>query len=561
MKNIHIKQKLLLVFCVVGSLLSACSDSTIQPQQRPATVSNTEHADSSSAVKNKPNILFIMTDDHAFQAIGAYGSTINKTPNIDRIANEGMRFDRSYVSNSICSPSRAVTLTGKLSHLNSVTDNIDVFDNKQVTYPKLLQENGYQTAVIGKWHLKSAPTGFDFWQVLPDQGHYYDPEFLTAEGKIKEEGYVTDVITKRSIDYLKNKRDKSKPFMLMYQHKAPHRQWWPDQEELSALSTKHYPEPESLFDDYQNRGRAAKEAEMRIGDHMALSADNKIHPDVLNKAGYSEFMDWYEEAYLERYNRLSKEQQLAWDKVYWPINADFADKKPQGKALTQWKYQRYLQDYIATIDSVDRNIGELLNYLDESGLAENTLVIYTSDQGFYLGEHGWFDKRLMYEESFRTPLIIRWPNHIVPGSNNKNLVQNIDYAPTMLAIADVDIPKEMQGKSLVPLLSQQKVQWRDALYYHYYEYPSIHMVKRHYGVRTERYKLIHFYYDIDEWELYDLQQDPQEMNNVFSEPAYTKVKQQMQSRLMELRNQYQDSDELTQSMLVDDLTKMENRRR
>lgn len=529
--------KRLIIFCLV-SLVCACSNSTLEIEQ---------------VSTKRPNIIFIMTDDHAYQAIGAYGSTMNQTPNIDRIANEGMRFDKAFVTNSICSPSRAVTLTGKFSHLNSVKDNIDIFDGNQVTYPKLLQKNGYETAIVGKWHLKSKPTGFDFWQVLPDQGHYYDPEFLTPEGKIKEKGYVTDVITHRAIDFLENQRDENKPFMLMYQHKAPHRQWWPATEDFDKVTTQHFSEPDSLFDNYKNMGTAAKQAEMRIGDHMALTADNKIHPEIAKKAGYTEFLDWYESAYYERYARLSEKQKQQWNETYGPINQDFLLNKPKGQALIKWKYQRYMQDYIATIDSVDRNIGKLLNYLDETGLAENTIIIYTSDQGFFLGEHGWFDKRFMYEESFRTPLMIRWPNHINAGVNNAQLVQNIDYAPTMLELAGIDIPTDIQGKSLLPLLKQEPVIWRDALYYHYYEYPSIHMVKRHYGIRTDRYKLIHFYHDVDEWELYDLKVDPKETVNLISHANYQSIKEELLTRLDELREQYQDSDTLTQSLLQKDL--------
>ncbi|MEM1001874.1 MAG: sulfatase-like hydrolase/transferase, partial [Bacteroidota bacterium] len=362
--------------------------------------------------KLQANIVFIITDDHAYQALSAYEDHLIQTPNIDRLAKEGMLFEKAYVSNSICSPSRAVALTGKLSHLNSVRDNLDVFDTTMVTFPRLLQTGGYETAIYGKWHLKSEPKGFDFWEVLPDQGHYYDPEFLTKEGGIKEDGYVTDVITDKAIDYLKNKRDQGKPFMLMYNHKAPHRQWWPSMEDLTAFKDQKIVVPETFFDDYKTKSPASVEAEMRVADHMALSADNKIHPDILKKLNYKEFLDWYEGAYLERLDRLSPEEQLAWQKVYGPINDSFETNAPKGEALALWKYQRYMEDYLGVISSVDRNIGRLLDELDEQGLTENTMVIYTSDQGFYLGEHGWFDKRFMYEESFRTPLLVRYPGVI-----------------------------------------------------------------------------------------------------------------------------------------------------
>jgi len=506
---------------------------------------------------SQPNIIYIMTDDHAYQAIGAYGSTINETPNIDRLAEEGMRFDRAYVTNSICSPSRAVTLTGKFSHLNSVKDNLDVFDGSQQTYPKLLQQHGYETAIYGKWHLKSTPTGFDHWEVLPDQGHYYHPEFRTPEGEVKETGYVTNIITKKAINYLDSLRDKSKPFMLMYHHKAPHRQWWPDMQDIESATQKTYPEPDSLFDDFEHQGTAAKGAEMRIGDHMGLTLDNKIKPELANAMGYEEFLDWYESSYDERYNRLTDKEKAYWDSVYGPINDEFASKKLKGKELIRWKYQRYMQDYLATVDSVDRNIGYLLDYLDKSGLADNTIVVYTSDQGFYLGEHGWFDKRFMYEESYRTPLIVRWPGKVEQGISTDKLVQNIDYAPTMLQWAGVEVPADMQGKSLIPLLTEQEGNWRDALYYHYYEHDGIHMVKRHYGVRTDRYKLIHFYHDVDEWELYDLETDPSERNNLIKDPAYKQVFAKLKLRLEQLRHQYQDSDELAQSMIKSDLKRLQ----
>ena len=501
----------------------------------------------------RPNIIFIMTDDHAFQAISAYDSTLIRTPNIDRLANAGMRFDRAFVTNSICSPSRAVALTGKFSHLNSVKDNTDVFDSSQTTLPKLLRQNGYETAVIGKWHLKSIPSGFNYWRVLPDQGDYYNPDFITPDGTIKMNGYVTDLITDMAIGYLDSLRDKKKPFMLMYQHKAPHRHWWPPMDELEAFKNKPIPEPSTLYDDYHTRGLAAKEAEMRISDHMALSADNKIRPEILHKLNLEEFLPWYEDNYTREYDRLSEEEKQKWESIYGPINEDFENTKPTNEKLTQWKYQRYLQDYLATILSVDENIGRLLDYLDRSGLSENTLIVYTSDQGFYLGEHGWFDKRFIYEPSFRTPLIVRWPKHIPPGSVNQNLVQNIDYAPTFLSAAGVPVPDDMQGMSLIPLFNDKEVKWRDALYYHYYEFPEIHMVKRHYGIRTDRYKLIHFYYDVDEWELYDLEKDPDELNNVFNQAAYKEVQDSLEKQLLELRTQYHDSDSLTQVMLERDL--------
>ena len=503
--------------------------------------------------EDRPNIIFIMTDDHAYQAISTYGSILMKTPNIDRLAEEGMRFDQAFVTNSICAPSRAVALTGKFSHLNGLKDNLDAFDSTQVTFPKILQANKYQTAIVGKWHLKTQPTGFDYWKVLPDQGDYYHPEFITPDGIVKEHGYVTDVITDMAIHFIDSLRDQAKPFMLMYHHKAPHREWWPSIEDLEAFKHEKIPEPATLFDDYRNRGTAAKAAEMRIAEHMGLSNDNKVHPDIIENLNFDEFLDWYERIYLSQYDRLTDEEKKKWDTVYGPINADFAANPPEGKALTYWKYQRYMQDYLGTIKSVDDNIGRLLEHLKIRGLADNTLIFYTSDQGFYLGEHGWFDKRFMYEPSFRTPLIIRWPEKIQPGQIDSHLVQNIDFAPTILAAAGVEIPDDMQGMSLLPLFSGNHIEWRDALYYHYYEYPGIHMVKRHYGVRTDRYKLIHFYYDVDEWELYDLPNDPDELMNVYDDPEYGEIRNALQKRLGELRKEYGDSDELAMEMLARDL--------
>ena len=496
----------------------------------------TEHLQS-----EKPNVIFIITNDHAYQALSAYDSTFIQTPHIDRLANEGMIFHRAFVTNSICSPSRAVALTGKFSHLNSVRDNLDTFDIKQETFPKILQRNGYETAIYGKWHLKSKPQGFDYWEVLPDQGNYYHPEFLKPSGEIKESGYVTDVITDKALNYLDSLRDQTKPFLLLYNHKAPHRQWWPSMHDLEDWKYKKIPVVESLFDDYKNRGRAAKEAEMRILDHMALTMDNKIAPEMLEALDYDEFMDWYANSYSTRFDRLTDEEKEQWMKVYGPINQEFRETQPKGQALALWKYQRYMEDYLGTIKSVDRNIGRLLSYLDANELTENTMVIYTSDQGFYLGEHGWFDKRFMYEESFRTPLLIRYPSMIKSGMTDNHLVQNIDIAPTILDITNTDIPKEMQGLSLKQLFTQENTEWRNELYYHYYEYPGIHMVKRHYGIRTERYKLIHFYYDIDEWEMYDLQADPNEMNNIFNDPNYSAIQEDLEVRLANLSKQYRDS--------------------
>ncbi len=466
-----------------------------------------------------PNIIFVFSDDHASHAIGAYGSEINQTPNIDRLAREGMLFRNAFVTNSICAPSRAVILTGMHSHLNGVFTNRERFDSAQVTFPKLLQAAGYQTAIVGKWHLKSAPTGFDYWEVLPGQGTYYNPDFRTPEGIVAHTGYVTDLITDKVLDWLDNRRDPERPFLLMYQHKAPHRAWEPGPEHLTLYDDVDIPEPNTLFDDYAGRSSAAKTQEMTIAGHLYDRDLKFVPPPEVNEA-----------------------QLATWDAAYGPKNAEFRQAGLTGSARTRWNYQRYIKDYLRTIASVDDNLGRLLDYLDRSGLAENTVVIYSSDQGFYLGDHGWYDKRWMFEESLRTPLIVRWPGVAAPGTQSSALVQNLDFAETFLQIAGVEIPAAMQGRSLVPLLEGQPPdEWRQAIYYQYFEYPGAHMVRRHYGVRTDRYKLIH-YYEIDEWELFDLDTDPQELHSVSDDPSYAATKLELLATLEELRRQYRVPD-------------------
>ncbi len=511
-----------LAFLII--ILQACQEQSAEEQSLP----------------ERPNIIFIMTDDHAYQAISAYGSDLIQTPNIDRLANNGMRFDRAFVTNSICAPSRAVILTGKHSHLNGVLDNRLRFDSTQTTYPQLLQQAGYQTAMIGKWHLKSEPQHFDYWKVLPGQGNYYNPDWRTQNGRVRDTGYVTDIITDEAIDWLSSGRDADKPFLLIYQHKAPHRVWMPGMERLGDLVGKNFSRPANLYDDYQGRGRAAKEQAMSVLIDMTYAHDHKIPPADIEELGIEE-REQSLRSYERRLGRMTAEQKAAWDKVYNPIIEDLKARWPMNDSmLMDWKYQRYMEDYLGSIQSVDDNIGRLMAYLKENKLDENTLIVYTSDQGFYLGEHGWFDKRFMYEESFRTPLIVSWPGVIQPGSVNKDLVQNLDFAQTLLEAAGVTPPDDMQGKSLTPLLRGQKVEWRDALYYHYYEYPGAHSVKRHYGVRTDRYKLIHFYNDVDEWELYDLEKDPQEMQSVYDDPAYADIQEELHRRLKELQEEYKD---------------------
>lgn len=492
--------------------------------------------------RQRPNIIYIMSDDHAYQAISAYGGPLKDlapTPNIDRIARDGMRFDRCLVTNSISGPCRAVVLTGKYSHLNGFVKNEGQapFDASQQTFPKLLQAAGYNTAMIGKWHLGSNPTGFNHWEILPGQGNYYNPDFINKDGKHVEQGYVTEIITDKSIEWIKSVKSNGKPFMLMMHHKAPHREWQPGPNELSLYKDVTFPEPSTLFDDYSNRGTAEKSQDMTISKTMRLIEDLKLYPKTSTGKNVG-------------LNRMTTEQMAAWDKVYDPIISYFYGANLTGKELISFKYQRYLQDYLACISAVDKSVGEVLDYLKENGLDKNTVVIYASDQGFYLGEHGWFDKRWMFEESYRTPLLIHWPGITKPGSINKDIVSNLDFAETILDIAGVKIPSDMQGLSMVPVLKgKTPANWRKEHYYHYYEYPAVHSVKRHYGISTERYKLIHYYYDIDEWELFDLKTDPQEMKNVYNDPAYTSVKTDLHKRLKKLMAKYKDSEELAQSLL------------
>lgn len=503
----------------------------------------------------KPNIIFIMSDDHAYQAISTYRSHLINTPNIDRIGKEGIVFTNACVTNSICAPSRATILTGKHTHINGKVDNQMPFDTTQVTFPQLFQQAGYQTAMFGKLHFGNNPKGVDEFMILPGQGSYINPDFITKNGDTtRVNGYVTDVITDLTLDWLDKKRDTVKPFLLMYLHKAPHRPWWPRPDKFKEFLGKKFPVPESLFDDYKNRGTAAKTAEMNLLNDMMYNHDSKIRPEVTQRMkGLDPFVREYEGGFHNPYtHRISEEQKALYEPILDEINNDFEEHWPSmtTKEKMQWKYQRYMQDYLACVSSVDDNVGRLLQYLDDHALADNTLVVYTSDQGFYLGEHGWFDKRFIYDESFKTPLLVRWPNTIKPGISSEEMVQNLDFAQTFLEAAQIEAPKDMQGESLMPLLTSNPNGWtRDAVYYHYYEYPAVHQVKRHYGIVTIDYKLAHFYYDVDEWELYDRKKDPQEMNNVYNDPAYSDVVATLNVKLEELRKQYKDSDELNQKYI------------
>jgi len=478
------------------------------------------------AAPAKPNILFIMADDHAWQAVSAYGESrqLIQTPNIDRLAQEGMRFDLCLVNNSLCGPSRASIITGTYSHINGFYNNSNCrFDSSQITFPKLLQKAGYQTAIIGKWHLETDPTGFDHWEILPGQGIYYNPPMIRDGQQVKNPGYVTDIITDHSIDWLKQ-RDPAKPFMLLCWQKAPHRIWEPALCDLEFDHDRSYSLPNSLFDDYSGRGLAEHDQDMTIEKTMRLNEDSKlaVPPD------------------------LTAEQRKIWETYYVPRNEAFLKQKLSGRALTQWKYNRFMHDYLGCVRGVDDNVGRLLKYLDDTGLATNTIVIYSSDQGFFLGEHGWFDKRWIFQESARTPLLIRWPGVIRPGSVSKELVCNLDFAETFLQAANVSIPERMQGRSLLPLFQgETPADWRKAFYYHYYEYPADHHVRPHYGIITDRYTLAHFYApDVDYWELFDREKDPGEMRSVFGNPAYageqTRLMQEVFRQRTELKEPEKD---------------------
>jgi len=457
-------------------------------------VSPQAHSGPPQTAATRPNIIFIMSDDHAAHALSCYGSRINRTPNLDRIASGGMRFTRCFVTNSICTPSRAAILTGKYSHLNGVPV-FNRFDGSQPTLSKYLQQAGYYTGIVGKWHLFSDPTGFDYWNILPGQGKYHDPDLIEMGMKKTIPGYATDIITDLALGFIRN-RPKDKPFFLMYHHKAPHRPWQTDAKHALMYEESDIPEPATFNDDYRTRSAAATEATMRI-DRDLTAADLKQDPP----AGLS------------------------------------------GAALKKWKYQRYIKDYLRCVASVDDNVGRLLDYLEQSGLKENTIVVYTSDQGFFLGDHNWFDKRFMYEESLRMPLLVRYPGHIKAGAVNNDMVLNIDFAPTFLEYAGAAAPSDMQGRSMVPLLGGRTPRdWRTSMYYRYYHYPQDHRVQPHYGMRTDRYKLIYFN-KIDQWELFDLNKDPRELNNVYASPAYARTLAKLKAELYRLKKEVKDDDQ------------------
>ncbi|MHA7130149.1 sulfatase family protein [Algoriphagus namhaensis] len=500
-----------------------------------------------------PNIVFIMSDDHAYQAISAYSDHLIETPNIDRIAKLGMLFTNATVTNSICAPSRATILTGKHSHINGKVDNHFPFDTTNVTFPQLFQEAGYQTAMFGKLHFGNNPKGFDQFKILPGQGKYYNPDFITKnEGKINVEGYVTDIITDMTLDWLQNERKEEQPFLLFYLHKAPHREWLPAERHVAEFTQRTFPEPPTLFDDYSGRGRAAKEAEMNLLTDMHWAGDSKIYPEVMDELGIEPTSGWDKAAFEGEVGRLNAAQRATWDAAYGKVNDDFKKAYPTmtEEDKMKWRYQRYMQDYLGTIKAVDENVGRVLDYLEANNLMENTIIVYTSDQGFYLGEHGWFDKRFVYDESFKTPLLVAWPGKVAAGTKSDEMVQNLDFAQTFLEAAGIQAPSDMQGESLLPLLTGKSDQWtRDAVYYHYYEYPSVHMVKRHYAIVTKEYKLTHYYFDVDEWELIDRINDPMELKNVYDDPAYAEIQQELHQKLEGLRQKYGDNSQISQRYL------------
>lgn len=488
-----------------------------------------QHTDSSA-----PNIIFIMADDHAFQAISAYGHELSQlapTPNIDRLAKNGALFQNSFCTNAICGPSRAVILTGKHSHVNGFRMNGEKFNSNQATLPKYLQKLGYETAIIGKWHLHGEPKGFDHWEILNDQGNYYNPEFIQGKDTNIMEGYATDIITEKSLDWLKARPDTKNPFFLMVHHKAPHRNWMPALRHANRYDSIRFPLPETYFHSYENQ-EAAKQQQQTIYRDMYEGHDLKMtrewgNPELAHNPWTIDF------------NRMTPEQRRAWDLAYEGKNNAFHKAQLSGEELARWKGQRYLQDYLATVAAVDEGVGRLLDYLEEHNLNHNTLVVYTSDQGFYLGEKGWFDKRFMYEESLRMPLLMQLPGVIEPNSTVDALVQNLDFAPTFLDLAGGEqFSSEMQGKSFKNLLSGSEDDFNEVIYYHYYDFPAFHMVKKQYGVRTKRYKLIHFYDDIDTWEFYDLEKDPQELYNAINDEVYTAEVKLLHKKLDSLQLHY-----------------------
>lgn len=488
----------------------------------------------------RPNIIYIMSDDHDADAISAYNKKFIQTPNIDRIAKEGVLFSRAFVANSICGPVRATLLTGQHSHKNGMKNNRTRFDSSKLTLPKLLQQGGYQTALVGKWHLQSYPTGFDYWKILPGQGLYFEPRFISMKGDTSTyHGYATDVITDEALQWLDN-RDRSKPFALHIHHKAPHRNFFAPLKYIEQYHTKTFPEPPTLYLDTTGHGTAWHLQTMSILHDMKICSDLKVDPQYLADIPWLQ-PDSTDIAYYHAiFNRIPAADRKRIREIYAERGKLLQQLRPKGKELLKYKYQWYMQDYLACVASIDENVGSVLDYLDKNNLAKNTLLIYTADQGMYLGENGWFDKRWMYDVSMQAPLLMRWPGHIKANTINTNMVQTIDYAPTFLGAAGIPVPSWMQGLNLVPTMTgKQKVLPRHHLYYHFYEYKADHTVLQHLGVRGERYKLIYFY-PVNEWELYDLKTDPQEQKNLIRSVAHQKIVVQLKTALLKLRDQYDD---------------------
>jgi len=496
------------------------------------------HASDASA--QRPNIIWIFSDDHAFQAIGAYGgrlAELNPTPHIDRLAREGMRFDRSYVENSICAPARGTLLTGKFSHLHGQLTNrptTGAFHAGQPIFPRYLKEAGYRTGLFGKTHISldsESLAAFHEWMVLPGQGEYYRPIYHTPAGRVEIDGWVDDVTTDHALEWLQAQTGQSDPFLLMLHFKAPHRTWMPPLRHLTTYQDVEIPEPETLFYDQSGRGHAANNSKMHLMDMN--HRDLKLLQLPVQQGPMA---------------RLNEAEVAAWEAAYGPENNQYRATRRTPEEELRWRYQRYAKDFLRCVAGIDDNVGRVLEFLEANGLADNTVIFYSSDQGFYIGETGWFDKRFMYEYSFRTPLLVRWPGRVAPGSVNDDLVQNIDFAPTMLDAAGIRPPEDMQGVSLLPLMEGERPDdWRDALYYHYYEYPGVHDVRRHEGVFDHRYKLIRFYGpDVpngEEWEFYDLERDPKELASAYNNPEYASVIAYMEELLDELRAKYQVPDE------------------
>lgn len=480
------------------------------------------------AQQTKPNVVIIISDDHSYQTIGAYGSKVGRTPNIDRIAKDGAVFNHAYVNNSICGPSRATLLTGKYSHKNGFKDNeTSEFDFSQNLFVKNLQGVGYKTAWIGKIHLGDALQGFNYYDILVDQGHYFNPDFISREGKKRVDGYVSDIVTDKAINWLDSIK-KEEPFCLVIGHKATHRTWMPDPKDFGSYDRDSFPLPESFYDDYQNR-KAAAVQEMSIDKDMRMGYDLKM------------FDSWESMMSDGNFKRMSDLQKRSYSAYYKPIFEKYKADNLSGKALAEWKFRRYMIDYLNTAQSMDRNIGRVLDYLKANNLEENTIVIYLSDQGFYMGEHGWFDKRFMYEESFRTPMVVKYPALIQgPTKIDANIV-NADIAPTLLELAGISKPADMQGESFLSVLKSPKKEHRKHVFYHYFENGE-HAVSPHFGVKDNRYKLIRFYKRVESWELFDLESDPQELNNVYQDVKYKSVVKKMKKELLKQIKKFDDQE-------------------